>query len=261
MRIFDCFIYNGEDLILDLRFNILDKFVQKFVIIESKFDHQNREKKINFRFEKFEKFKNKIKYIVIDNFPEKLSNWGRENYQRNFILKGLDEASEDDYIMISDVDEIPNLEEIQNRKIGKYTAFKQKMFYYKINLLNKTEPVWYGCKICKKKYLKSPQWLRDQKVKNYPFWIFYKIKWNIIENGGWHFSFLMSPKNIQKKLKSYAHAEFNKENFVNLDKTKNSIKNKTDLFDRKFNYEKIEINNNFPKFIVDNKELYKDWII
>ena len=93
MRIFDCFIYNGEDLILDLRFNILDKFVQKFIIIESKFDHQNREKKINFKFEKFEKFKNKIEYIVIDNFPEKLSNWGRENYQRNFILKGLDEES------------------------------------------------------------------------------------------------------------------------------------------------------------------------
>ena len=261
MRIFDCFIYNDEDLILDLRFNILDKFVHKFVVIEAKFDHQNREKKINFKFEKFEKFKNKIEYIVIDNFPEKLSNWGRENYQRNFILKGLDEASEDDYIMISDVDEIPNLKEIQNRKIDKYTVFKQKMFYYKINLLNKTEPVWYGCKICKKKYLKSPQWLRDQKVKNYPFWRFFKIKWSIIENGGWHFSFLMSPENIQKKLKSYAHAEFNKENYTNLNNIKNSIKNKTDLFDRKFNFEKIEINNNFPKFIVDNKELYKDWII
>ena len=261
MRIFDCFIYNDEDLILDLRFNILDKFVQKFVIIESKFDHQNREKKINFKFEKFEKFKNKIEYIVIDNFPEKLSNWGRENYQRNFILKGLDDASDDDYIMISDVDEIPNLEEIQNKKMSKYTVFKQKMFYYKINLLNKTEPVWYGCKICKKKYLKSPQWLRDQKVKNYPFWRFLKIKWNIIENGGWHFSFLMSPENIQKKLKSYAHAEFNKANYTNLDKIKNSIENKTDLFDRKLNFEKIEINKDFPNFIVNNKELFKGWII
>ena len=103
--------------------------------------------------------------------------------------------------MISDIDEIPNFSAIKNLTNNKYSVFKQKMFYYKINLLNKTEPFWFGSKICKKKYLKSPQWLRSQKIKKYTFWKFYKIKWNIIENGGWHFSFLMTPEHIRKKLK------------------------------------------------------------
>ena len=240
MRLVDCLIYNDEDLILELRFNILNKFVDEFVIIEAKFDHQNNPKKTNFKIEKFEKFQNKIKYIVVDKFPENLTNWGRENYQRNFISKGLEDANDEDYIIISDVDEIPNLEEIHNKKIGKFSAFKQKLFYYKINLLNKTEPFWYGSKICKKKYLKSPQWLRDQKVKNYSFWKFYKIKWDIIENGGWHFSFLKSPEEIQKKIKQYAHAEFNTEKYTNLERIKNSVKNKHDLFDRNLTFEKIE---------------------
>tara|TARA_B100000700_G_C14905176_1_gene789344 strand:+ start:295 stop:1080 length:786 start_codon:yes stop_codon:yes gene_type:complete len=261
MKIFDCFIYNDEDLILELRFNILDKFVDKFVVVEAKFDHQNNPKKTNFKVEKFEKFRKKIKYVVLDIFPENLSNWGRENYQRNFISQGLEDANDEDYIIISDADEIPNLEEMLTKKLGKYTAFKQKLFYYKINLLNKTEPFWYGSKICKKKYLKSPQWLRDQKVKNYSFWKFYKIKWNIVENGGWHFSFLKTPEEIQKKIKQYAHAEFNMEKYTDLERIKNSIKNKIDLFDRHLNFQRIEINNNFPRFIVENKELYKDWII
>ena len=129
MRIVDCLIYNDEDLILELRFNILNKFVDEFVIIEAKFDHQNNPKKTNFKIEKFEKFQNKIKYIVVDKFPENLTNWGRENYQRNFISKGLEDANDEDYIIISDVDEIPNLEEIHNKKIGKFSAFKQKLFY------------------------------------------------------------------------------------------------------------------------------------
>ena len=261
MKIFDCFIYNDEDLILELRFNILDKFVDKFVVVEAKFDHQNNPKKTNFKVEKFEKFRKKIKYVVLDIFPENLSNWGRENYQRNFISQGLEDANDEDYIIFSDADEIPNLEEMLTKKLGKYTAFKQKLFYYKINLLNKTEPFWYGSKICKKKYLKSPQWLRDQKVKNYSFWKFYKIKWNIVENGGWHFSFLKTPEEIQKKIKQYAHAEFNMEKYTDLERIKNSIKNKIDLFDRHLNFQRIEINNNFPRFIVENKELYKDWII
>ena len=261
MKIFDCTTFFNENLMLEVRFNILNKYVDKFVVVEAKFDHQNNPKKTNFKVEKFEKFRKKIKYVVLDIFPENLSNWGRENYQRNFISQGLEDANDEDYIIISDADEIPNLEEMLTKKLGKYTAFKQKLFYYKINLLNKTEPFWYGSKICKKKYLKSPQWLRDQKVKNYSFWKFYKIKWNIVENGGWHFSFLKTPEEIQKKIKQYAHAEFNMEKYTDLERIKNSIKNKIDLFDRHLNFQRIEINNNFPRFIVENKELYKDWII
>ena len=261
MKLIDCFLYHNEDLVLDIRLNTLKEQVDQFVIVESKFDHQGNEKRLNFDFEKFKKFKNKINYQVINEFPKGISSWDRENYQRNFIMNGIDDFNENDYIIISDVDEIPDLKKLKNLHNNKFTVFQQKMFYYKFNLLNKTDPLWYGTKICKKKHLKSPQWLRDQKVKKYSFWKFYKIKWNIIKDGGWHFSFLMNAEQIKSKIESYAHAEFNNKNFNNLEKINFSLENQVDLFDRKIEFEKIIFDETFPKYILNNKEKYKNWIL
>ena len=146
MKIFDCFIYNNEDLILDIRLNTLSKYVDKFIIIESNYDHQNNKKKLNFSIDKYQKFKKKIIYKIIEKFPDNLSNWGRENFQRNFILEGLNDANDEDFIIISDVDEIPNLTKLKNLENYKYTVFEQKMFYYKLNLINETNPIWLGSK-------------------------------------------------------------------------------------------------------------------
>ena len=153
MKYYDCFMYHDEDLILDIRLNTLNKFIDKFVIVESKFDHQGNEKKLNFNFDNFKKFKNKIIYQIIEKFPNNMTNWERENYQRNFIIQGLKNSSEDDYIIISDVDEIPNLSKLKNHEKYKYTIFEQKMLYYKINLINSNHPIWYGSKMCKLKKL------------------------------------------------------------------------------------------------------------
>jgi len=261
MKIFDCFLYNGENLILDLRLNILSKYIEKFIIIESRYDHQGNKKKLNFKLDKFKKFESKIIYLIIENFPKKLSNWERENFQRNYITNGLSSAGADDYVIISDVDEIPDLTKINSLGNFKFSVFEQKMYYYKINLLNKTNPFWYGSRVCKKKHLKSPQWLRSQKIKKYPFWKFNKIKWNIIKNGGWHFSYLMSPEEIKKKLASFAHSEYNNRKYTNLKKIEDSIKNKKDLFDRPILYEKIIFDKTFPDYVVNNKEKFKDWIL
>src|SRR5210317_2072468 len=116
MKIFDCFLYSNEDLILDVRLNTLSDYVSRFVIVEANKDHQGKEKKLNFNINNFPKFKNKITYLVVDDFPKNLTNWQRENYQRNFISNGLHNVQEDDYIIISDVDEIPNLENIDSIK-------------------------------------------------------------------------------------------------------------------------------------------------
>ena len=261
MKIFDCFIYNGEDLVLDIRLNELQNIVNKFIIVESRFNHQGKKKKLKFDFKKFSKFKEKINYIVIDRFPKNLSNWERENFQRNYITNGLDLADDNDYIMISDVDEIPSSKKITKIKNHKFSVFKQKMYYYKFNLLNKTDPNWYGTRVCKKKFLKSPQWLRNQKVKNYPIWKFYKIKWNIIDKGGWHFSFLMNTREIKNKIASYAHAEFNNKKFNNSNNIQNSISKQIDIFDRNIKYEKVKFNTSFPKYIADNKKIFKKWIL
>ena len=174
MKIFDCFMYFDEESVLDLRLNILDKYVDYFVIVESVFTHKGDKRKLQFDLNKYEKFKSKIIYLIYDKEPEnilKISNDDlkdekskkyifnaiyRENGQRNFILNGLKNANDEDMILISDVDEIPNLENIQLDKIiQKIILFKQDMFYYKFNL-RLPDMIWTGTKACKKKYLISP---------------------------------------------------------------------------------------------------------
>ena len=224
MKIFDCFMYYDEDLILDLRLNYLNNYVDKFIIVESSYTHSGESRKLLFDINKFSKFKNKIKYIILDNKPVNLSEIEesdsddeknskfilnavkRENLQRNTIQQGLDIASPDDIIIISDVDEIPNLEDNNIKSIkNKIILFNQKYFFYKFNLkLNNYN--WHGSKACKKKNLVSPQWLRNIKDKIYPFWrldtLFSNKKYQnikIIENGGWHFSNIKNAKDIEKK--------------------------------------------------------------
>ena len=174
MNFFDCFMYNNEELLLDIRLNILSKYVKKFILVESLVDHQGNVKKHSFQIENFKKFKSKIVHLKIENFPEKLKGtWERENFQRNFITKATENLLDDDYIIISDIDEIPNLKSLTNFEKCKFTAFQQSNFCFKLNMKNITFPIWYGSRLCKKKYLKSPQWLRNQKVKKYSIFEFY----------------------------------------------------------------------------------------
>ena len=169
MRIFDCFMYFDEEIVLDTRLNYLDQYVDYFVIIESCFTHRGDKRDLRFDIKKFNKFKNKIIYKVYDQIPDKIQKvydnddestksykyimnaLYRENGQRNHISEGIKEAQEDDIILVSDVDEIPNLSNIDIKKIKeKIILFKQDMFYYKFNLkLPNME--WTGTKACKKK--------------------------------------------------------------------------------------------------------------
>ena len=189
MKIYDCFSYWDEDLLLDMRLNVLNDYVDYFVIVEGNKTWQNNPKKLQFDIEKFKNFKDKIIYIPVEDMPDGDDPYLRENFQRNAILRGLISTSEDDLIIISDLDEIPNLKEIKNLDKYKFTVFQQKLFFYKFNAQIQQHHLWFGSKICKKKYLKSPQWLRKQKVKKNPFWKFYKVKWNIIKDGGGIFLF------------------------------------------------------------------------
>ena len=156
-------MYFDEDLILNLRFNILNKYVDKFIEVEATRDHAGNQKKLNFDIEKFLKFEKKIIYIVVDDIPEVVKdykkgwspNFFRENFHRNAISRALTECSKNDLILISDADEIPNLSILENINIKRFAIFNQKNFLYKINLLNSHD--WLGSSICYKKYLKSPQ--------------------------------------------------------------------------------------------------------
>ncbi len=270
MKIFDCFSYLDEDLLLELRLNILDEYVDYFVIVEGNKTWQNNSKKLRFDINKFDKFKKKIIYIPITDMPDGDNPWARENFQRNCISKGLVNAEEDDLIIISDLDEIPNMEQIGKFNPNmRYAVFKQKHFYYKINLQSQKNPFWYGSKICVKKYLKSPQWLRNLKFKKRPFWRIDKHRLNnILESGGWHFCNLKSAKELLYKYKNlcetndpHVFKEKIEEKYLNLNEIEKKIALGQDIIGREDNYEKIEIDNSFPKYILNNIKQYKNWIV
>jgi len=288
-------MFFDEEMLLDLRLNILDKFVDKFVIVESSYTHSGKEKKLIFDINKYSKFKEKINYIVLKDPPkgieqvnnndsedeisrkEILNAIKRENLQRNTIFNGLKDEDKNDWIIISDLDEIPNLTNINFNKIkNKIIFFKQKVFYYKLNLELKTLR-WIGSKACKKKNLKSPQWLRNIKDKIYPKWradiLFSKKKYNdifFIENGGWHFSFVKKPEDIEKKLKSYLHHREYDVDPIDINKIQNLINSKSVIYDHRVDkteykfgggqkLEKIDLEF-LPRYISSNKEKYLDWL-
>ena len=266
MAIYDCFQYFDEDHMVELRLNILDQYVDYFVISESNRTHQGEEKKINFDIKKFSKFKDKIKFIIADYTNEikfKKHTGGEspiEQHQRNSLIRGIKNASPEDLIILSDSDEIPDLTKLSEiNKNKKFIAFSQKMFMYKLNLQNLDESNWIGSKITKKKYISSMQSLRDLKFKNYPFWRIDKFNLQII-NGGWHFSFLQTPQQILTKIKSFSHGEFNNEK-INEKNIEEKILKNQDIFGRKTTLKKIELDESYPKYILDNKEKFSKWTL
>ena len=295
MKIFDCFMYFDEEILLDLRMNILDKYVDYFVIVESTFTHKGEERKLHFNHKRFEKFENKIIYLVYDEKPKDIKEilkndiepdisnkyiinaLLRENGQRNFITNGLKDADDDDYVLVSDVDEIPNLEEVDFSKFNqKILLFRQDMFYYKFNL-NLPNFYWTGTKGCKKRNLISPQWLRNIKDRKYNFFrfdtFFSKTKYmniKIINNGGWHFTNLKDAKEIEYKLKSYLHHREFDVNPITIDEINNIIKDKIAIYDLTLDKRTQKIGHGkklekypldrLPKFLQDNLHNYQEWI-
>ena len=183
-------MYFDEDLVLDIRLNVLNDKVDKFIIVEATKNHAGEDKKLNFKIENFSKFKDKIIYIVVDDMPINVKspkkgwheNHVRDQFQRNAIERGYKDFNDNDIIMISDIDEIPNPEKLREFNIkNRFACFLQKNFQSKINLLNVSDGEWPGTKICQKKYLKSPQWLRDIKIKKKSFWKIFSKKIQIIK--------------------------------------------------------------------------------
>ena len=295
MKIFDCFMYFDEEIVLDVRLNTLSKYIDYFVIVESKFTHKGDRRELKFNIKKFEKFKDKIIYLVHDQQPHNVEivntddNEGeksrkyilnaayRENDQRNYIDRGLINADKNDIILISDVDEIPNLSEINFNKMNeKMIFFKQDMFFYKFNL-RVPNLIWTGTKACKKNNLISPQWLRS--VKNHKYskiridTFFSKKKYNsvrFIDNGGWHFSNIKTAKEIEHKLRSFLHHREFDVDPLSIKQIDKLIKNKQAIHDLTVDktvnqtgngsiLEKFELTK-LPAYIQKNINNYKEWI-
>ena len=285
-------MYFDEDLLLDLRLNILNPYVKKFVITESTYLHSGKKKSLKFDYKNFSKFKDKIIYIVVDTPPlgiEEVSledsqqiknkkildnSLKRENNQRKKLMDGLVNAGDDDLVLSSDLDEIPNLSNFKFK--DKITLFEQNVFYYKFNLMQPNFK-WMGTRACKKKKLKEFQWLRNIKSKSYPFWridtFFSKKRYmniDIVKNGGWHFTSIKNPKDIFYKLSNFMHhLEFEYSGLTLEDMEKmvsdrkilydHSVKQEGDKYTGRQSLTKVD-NSILPSYINNNLEKYKNWL-
>ncbi len=266
-KLIDCVTFFDNNYMFDFRYNVLKNYIDKFVVCESLFDHQNNPKKINFDPEKKYSDNPKIIHIILkSSFPSKTSPWQNQAIQREFILKNLNFTNDNDLIFFSDPDEILNPKLLKNFTLKKkYGIFLQKFFNYKFNLFNPYETPWEGTKVCRKKNLKSIDFMREQVKKKNLKYNFYRIdkekSIEIFDNGGWHFNNLMSPELISKKLKTFAHSEFSSEKFSSVDLVKKKIEQKIDLFERGEKYNVIKIDKTFPEYLTENLDYYKNYIV
>ena len=266
MKIFDCITFFRENFITNIRFEILKDCVDYFFICESMYDHKGNKKKLNFKLLN-KNFKNKVIYVVKkDKFSKLNTPWQNQATQREYLKNFVfNYSNNDDFIMFSDPDEIPNPTVIKNFKLKKkYGIFMQKFFSYKFNLFNSYETPWEGTRICLKKDLKSIDFMRQKVLKKNLKYSFFRVdkekSIQIIDNGGWHFNNLMSVSEISKKLKTFAHSEFSLNKFSSIKVIKKRMNNKQDLFERNNFYIKKKLDRTFPKYILKNKNNFKKFI-
>ena len=290
MKIYDCTTFYSEHMMLDARFHILDKHVEKFIVTEATYSHSGKKKELNFNIDNFPKFKDKIIYLVIDKEPnnliedanvtdsiKRLNSIKRIELSYDYMQNAIENIAEDDLVILSDNDEIPNLNSKQFQSCTRNVIlFKQLFFYYKFNLHYDLMP-WFGSKACKKKSLKSFSWLNNLKAKKYPFWridtYFSKNKLNnleIIEDGGWHFTNLKSPEDLFEKFKNFGHHDEFENSGISVEMLKNYIDQGIVFYNHfldqknpnkwKNNYSLKKIDDDLlPKYLIENKLKYKEW--
>ena len=293
MKIYDCTTFYSEHMMLDVRFHALNDYVEKFIVTESLYSHSGQPKKLNFDINNYPKFKDKIIYLVIDQEPDdlikientkehqglkRINSLKRIELSYNYMMEATENLTDDDLIILSDNDEIPNLNSKQFKQSNKNVfIFKQLFFYYKFNLLYDLMP-WFGSKACKKKSLKSFSWLRNLKSKKYSFWRFDTYfnenkltNLEIIKDGGWHFTNIKTPEELYIKMTNFGHHnEFELSGLTVEDLRKkidegvvfyNHFSDQTDQNKWNYDYKLKKINIDLlPKYLQDNSEKFKEWL-
>lgn len=258
-KVYDCFLFLNELELLEIRLNILNPYVDFFVINESTTTFSGNKKPLFFQenIYKFKEFSNKIIYHVVDVPSNLTDSWDRETFQRNSIIKAIDQHAEsEDIIITSDLDEIPNPSVIKelNSFFNSKNLYhcKQKFYYYYLN--NSLNRNWYGSRICTFDFLKANtvQGVRQATEETS------RLNGIILEDAGWHFSYLGGAEKIKFKIESFSHQEFNNESIKN--KILENLEKNKDIFDRNINFELVTIDNSFPEFIKNNQCKYKHLI-
>ena len=250
VKVYDTFLFFNELDLLEIRLNILDDYVDYFVLCEANQTFSGKDKKLYYKENKhlFEKFNHKIIHVEVPFY--KCYDVARRNlwYQRNMIEKGLKDALHNDIIMLSDIDEIPNpklFKDIFNKEGIK--TLQLYSFYYYLNLLLNE---FMNCtRVFKKSDLQKLNMAQIRHIKN-----------EVIERSGWHFSFLGGVEKIKYKIQSFGHQEYNTKEI--LDKVEKNVQEHKDLFNRKdAKFLKVKIANNFPPYLIKNQDKYQHHIL
>ena len=289
MKIIDCTSFYNEHMMYDIRLNVLKDKVDKFIVTESTYSHSGKKKKLNFDINNYPKFKDKITYIVIDKEPigivpennnpslQRSNSLKRIALSYDESLKILKNSSSDDFIILSDNEEIPNLNSKQliNNK-NSIVLFNQLFIYFKFNLLY-DKMIWPGTKGCSMKKLKSLSWLRNIKLKKYPFWrldtLFSENKYidiNVIQDGGWHFTNLKTPEEMYEKFMNFGHHDEFRLSGLTIEKIREKIKNQEMFYDHfadkssnnkwESDYKlKVIGDEMLPSYLIKNKNKYREW--
>lgn len=267
--IYDCFTFNNELDLLNLRLHELSPVVDKFVLVESNTTFSGNSKPLFYENNKklFAKFNHKIIHIIVDDmnlaipatklyyFKPKdfqlpnLEAWSKEIHQRNAIKRGLRDAKSNDIVLISDVDEIPRASTIKNHKWSKKIfGFEQHAYNYFINCRSIND--WVGTKAVKYGYLKD---LEPEQIRQ-------SSDFDSIKNAGWHFSFLGGYESIKDKIRSFSHQEHNKSDFLDTKRLAFNLENALDIFNRPFEYKFVKLDKSYPKYILDHLPQFKKHI-
>ena len=272
--IYDTFCYFNEDDMLDLRLNYLKDIVDKFIIIEANITFSGLEKKQNFKAEKYDYLKDKIIYVYLENMPESSNPWFYENYQRNYALEVLknEKCNDDDIVIISDLDEIPSISAIEEYRANPngVKALSQNFYNLYLNLFNVSESPWRKAKILTYKDFFN----QDNKSNGYdmclvegandgisPTSLRLRAFDQVIQNGGWHFSYIGDADFVITKIKSFAHQEFNNEFYLDKERIQNCFKECSDILARKHSYVKVDLDHTFPPYILEKFDQYKKYIL
>jgi beta-1,4-mannosyl-glycoprotein beta-1,4-N-acetylglucosaminyltransferase len=275
-KIYDCFCYFNEDMLLELRLEMLWDYVDYFVISEAVYSQVGRPKQLNFNPEKFAKYREKIRYLVVDHLPPgEPGFWKNENYQRNFLINGLYDAGPDDLIIVSDLDEIPRAESIRQFDPKRYLRGDLHQYCYAYFLNNRLLDGmgfadWVGTKITTfgnlMGFFGDVNAVRSYKsagmLRSFKRTWFRNFRVQHIENGGWHFSWVMEPARILLKMESIAEQQFVKDEFKNLQFIESRIRTGRDVLDRPLRYQPQKIDEiQFPLILVKDREKYADWLL
>ena len=251
MKIIDCFIFYNEYNLLLLRFTELYDIVDQFVIVEATSTHSGKNKELNFKnnLQLYEKFLDKVTYIIVNDMPNNNNAWDNENYQRACIDKGIKKLELDnkDIIMINDCDEISNkklLKDIKNNKIviNEEYIYGLDMDFYYYNFTCKQDIQWIKGKLLTLAKYNTSLAKNDKKLIEY----IRSVHDKLLQNGGWHLSFFGNTDFIINKIKNFAHQEHNTDACIN--DIENNVKNNKCIFDkRKLKNINIKDNNNLPE--------------